>query len=172
MDERDKNEFAEIWRACWEACGKTVTTRQLQLEFATLEPYTIEQVRAGLTAHRRDPDAGQFPPKAADIIRQIDGGKPNVDQIIAAAMKPKTAMAVLCRIEIGSWNLNNWDRYKLAPAAESCIANIPSWKRRIEAGELLDHERQACLRHGVDTDTTRLIAPMHETMRIEQQGAA
>ena len=160
MDKQDKKEFAEMWRACWESCGKTVTDRQLHLEFATLEPYTVEQVKAGLTAHRRDPDAGQYPPKAADVIRNIDGGKPGVDQIIAAAMKPKTALAVLCRIEIGSWNLDNWDRFKLAPLAESCIAQIPEWKQRIESGKLTDHESMALTKYGVNPQTHHLTAPV------------
>lgn len=167
MRDQDKHEFAEMWRACWEACGRTVTTRQLQLEFATLEPYSIEQVRAGLTAHRRDPDAGQFPPKAADIIKHVDGGKPNVDQVIAAAMKPRTALAVLCRMEIGSWNLDNWDRHKLGPHAEACIANLPEWKRRIAAGELTRHEKEVCLKHGVDPRAQQLIAPVRQLEQRE-----
>ena len=159
MDKSDKKEFAEVWRACWESCGKSVTDRQLHLEFATLEDYTIEQVRAGLTAHRRDPDAGQYPPKAADVIRNIDGSKPTVDQIIGAAMKPTTALAVLCRMEIGTWNLDNWTRHQLAPFAERCIASIPEWRQRIESDQLSDHEQAALEKYQV-APVARLTAPL------------
>lgn len=158
MNNRDKKEFAEVWRACWESCGKTVTDRQLRLEFATLEPYTIEQVRAGLTAHRRDPDAGQYPPKAADVIRQVDGRKPTAERIIAAAMEPQTPLAVLCRIKIGAFDLNNRTLFELRPKAEQCIAALPEWKSRIESGNLTEHERERIAHYGADETVSRLDA--------------
>jgi len=169
MDDRDRKGFAEIWRACWESCGKSVTDRQLRLEFATLESYSIEEVRAGLTAHRRDPDAGQFPPKGADVIRQLDGGKHTAAQIIAAARKPQTALAVLCRKEITDWNLRNYDDYRLKSYAESCIAQIPEWRNRIRRGDLTEHEKQIFEKYGVDATAARLFQIDGESLTLEDK---
>lgn len=52
---QDASTFAlSVW---WEAC----------------KSFDLEQVRRALTAHAMDPDRGQFPPKPADLVRQLRG---------------------------------------------------------------------------------------------------
>ncbi len=52
---QDASEFTmRVW---WEAC----------------KGYSLEQVAKALTAHAIDPERGQFPPKVADITRQLSG---------------------------------------------------------------------------------------------------
>lgn len=41
--------------------------------FEALLRYSLEEIRVGLSRHMTDPDQGQFLPKPADIIRNIDG---------------------------------------------------------------------------------------------------
>jgi len=163
MNDRDFNAFSEAWNAAYELCsrGRTCSAGATNLAFEALSIYALEQITGALSQHCRSASAkyGLVP---ADVVALIDGEKPNTDQIIAAAMKPKTALAVLCRIEIGSWNLDNWDRHQLKPLAESCIAQIPEWKQRIEAGELLDHEQMAMLRYGVNPKAGQLAGPIKQ----------
>lgn len=73
MLETDKLEFAEIWGAAWAMYGKVVTTQLLSMAFEALRSYSIQEVRIGLTRHIQSPDTGQFTPKPADVIKQIDG---------------------------------------------------------------------------------------------------
>ena len=52
---QDASPFAlSVW---WQACQK----------------YDIEQVSKALTAHAMDPERGQFAPKPADLVRQLEG---------------------------------------------------------------------------------------------------
>jgi len=52
---QDASDFAlSVW---WEAC----------------KGFDLEQVRKALTAHAMDPERGQFAPKPADIVRQLQG---------------------------------------------------------------------------------------------------
>lgn len=52
---QDVSEFAlSVW---WQAC----------------ERYEFEQVSKALTGHAMDADRGQFPPKPADLVRQLEG---------------------------------------------------------------------------------------------------
>jgi len=159
MRDQDFDAFSEAWSAAYELCsrGKTCSPGATNLAFEALSIYELQQVTAALSQHCRSADAkyGLVP---ADVVALIDGETPTPDQIIAAAMKPRTALAVLCRIEIGSWNLDNWDRHQLKPLAESCIAQIPEWRQRIDAGGLLEHEREAMTRHHVDPKAGQLAA--------------
>lgn len=161
MNDADFQRFAEIWTAAYEAVsrGKAPTPGATSIAFDALAGYTLEQISAALTRHVRDPDAGRYGLTPADVARQIDGGQPTTDQIIGAARKPGTALAVLCRIEIGSWNLDNWNSYQLGPEAERCISRIPEWRQRIAQGELFAHEQQAMIRHGVNPKSDSIAAP-------------
>jgi hypothetical protein len=52
---QDVSDFAmAVW---WQACLR----------------YDLEQVQKALTAHAMDPERGQFAPKPADLVRQLDG---------------------------------------------------------------------------------------------------
>lgn len=74
MNDSDRKVFFRSWAAAWEQCGRTVTDTQLRFAFKALEDLPLAEVQRGILQHSRDPDAGQFPPKPADIIRQIEGG--------------------------------------------------------------------------------------------------
>lgn len=147
MKARDKEAFLQTLTAISELYGKSLSSAGLQIWWSALENYSLAQVQQALSAHARDPDRGQFMPKPADVVRQIDGGRPSPDEIIAMALNPTTPLGVLCRIEIGSWNLQNWTADKLRPLAQVCIHKLPEWHKRIEAGKLLAHERRAVAKY-------------------------
>ena len=155
MQTEHKREFAEIVTAMSEVYGKTISKSGLMLWWQVLEDYTIDQVRQAFAAHARDTERGTWMPRPADIIRHIDGEKPNVDQIIGMALKPSTPLGVLCRIEIGSWNLENWTADKLRPLAQACLEKLPELKARVAAAEFAEHEIAALERYGI-TDALKL----------------
>ena len=141
MKTRDKQAFVQTMTAVTDLYGKPISEAGWSIWWAALEGYSLSQVQQALSAHVRDPDRGQFMPKPADVVRQIDGPKPTADQIIAMALNPTTALGVLCRMEIGSWNLQNWTADKLRPLAQACISKLPEWQAKINENRLLDHER-------------------------------
>jgi hypothetical protein len=160
MNDQDFDTFSDLWTAAYESVsrGKTPSASATNLAFEALRIYTVDQIRIALSRHVRDADAGRYGLTPADVVRQIDGETPTADQVIAAALKPRTPLAVLCRIEIGSHDLNNRTTYELRPLAEGCLAMFPEWRARIAAGRLTDHERERIAHYGADAGSTTLVA--------------
>lgn len=75
MTQDDFDQFCDMWSAAWELIGKKVTPGQLNLAFELLRRYELADITQALTAHMNDPDAGQFAPKPADIVKHISGSK-------------------------------------------------------------------------------------------------
>lgn len=143
MKTRDKQVFMQTLTAVADLYAKPISDAGWQIWWGALKHYPLSCVQQALSAHVKDPDRGQWMPKPADVVRQIDGGRPSPDEIIALALNPTTPLGVLCRLEIGSWNLQNWTAEKLRPLATVCINKLPEWNERINSGKLLAHEAQA-----------------------------
>lgn len=75
MREDDRRGFGELIETAMAVYGRKITTPVIALWWAALARYQFAEVRAAMSAHLQDPDAGQYAPKPADVIRQIDGGK-------------------------------------------------------------------------------------------------
>lgn len=73
MNDSDRKAFFETWASAWEQYGKTVTDRMLKMAFECLREFPLADIQRGVLAHVKDATTGQFPPKPADIIRQIQG---------------------------------------------------------------------------------------------------
>ena len=73
MNDQDRFEFQEVWTATYAMYRQRVSESMLDLSFGALQNYSIDDVRRGLTAHIRNPDTGQFPPKPADVIKHVSG---------------------------------------------------------------------------------------------------
>ena len=147
MKQRDKQAFAQMLTAMSELYGKEASSAYMRLWWNALQHFPLAKVQQAFSDHVKDPDRGQWMPKPADIIRQIDGGRPTVDQIIGMALRPTTPLGVMCRIEIGSWNLENWTADKLRPLAEVCLQKLPEWQKRLDSGQVSEHEQLAFDRH-------------------------
>jgi Domain of unknown function (DUF6475) len=95
---QDVSEFAlGVW---WSAC----------------QPFALEQVRKALTAHALDAERGQFAPKPADIVRQLDGT--HTDRSLVAWG------AVLAAIRgVGGWQSAAFDD----PAIHLAITDMGGW---------------------------------------------
>lgn len=139
MQEQDKAAFRDMMMAVGEVYGREITKPLLQMYFAALYQYGIEQVQVAMMAHMQNPDSGQFFPKPADLIRQMSGTSKQQE----AAIEDKASMAWAC-IErdirrIGSYGTLKMDD-KQALAAVKAIGGWQSlcqtetskmeWKRK------------------------------------------
>lgn len=73
-DDQTRKAFAGAIGAAYIATGKEAPTPSvLRLFWEVLKGYDLADVQRAVMAHMSDPDAGQFAPKPADLIRIIDG---------------------------------------------------------------------------------------------------
>lgn len=101
MQTDQKAEFSAVLAAAMAVYSKTITAGMADLYFAALQQYDLQVVREGMTRHLQDPLSGQYAPKPADIIRQIQAsnhdGRPEGDEAwsIATTAIDERATAVL-----------------------------------------------------------------------------
>ncbi|PRG29268.1 hypothetical protein [Burkholderia multivorans] len=77
MFKDDFDRFVELLDAAYSLHGKALPATAKALFFRSLAPYSLSAVRAAIDAHVKDPQRGQFPPKPADLIAQIEGAASN-----------------------------------------------------------------------------------------------
>lgn len=73
MTKNDLREFCEVWASAYGVYGRDVNDAMFEIVFAALMDYSIEDIRRGLSAHIKNPDTGQYPPKPADVVKHISG---------------------------------------------------------------------------------------------------
>lgn len=101
MNENDKAEFTALMATAYSVYGKPITKPFADLFFAALKVHDLAVVREGLNRHLQDPEAGQYAPKPADIIRQIQAsqhdGRPEGDEAwsMASSASDERVTAVL-----------------------------------------------------------------------------
>lgn len=90
MLNENRTEFTALLATAMAVYGKTITTGMVDLYFSALQRYELDVVREGLNRHLQDPQAGQFAPKPADVIRQIQeshhDGRPEGDEAWSMAI--------------------------------------------------------------------------------------
>ncbi len=159
MNHSDKHAFAELFHGLADyyypgKAGKDNPKRlgkmALQLTFAALEEYSIDQLSQAATAHVKDPENGRFMPVVAHLIKHLEGGTITADMIVAAAKLAETPLGVLARIHIGTWDLNNRNSFDLKQRAEEVLQLLPNWKAKSQSGDYTDHELTMMMKHGVD----------------------
>jgi len=74
MTEDEKKIFLQSLVGIAEIYGKTLSESLIRVYWEILKRYDVEDVARSFTQHASNPDAGQFMPKPADIIKCIDGG--------------------------------------------------------------------------------------------------
>ena len=95
MRNEDYTEFCELLDGAYDPIGsganKIISGSAKGLFFAAMGAYSLETVRAALSAHCLDKVRGRFTPKPADIIEQIEGaaandGRPGAEEAWAIAL--------------------------------------------------------------------------------------
>lgn len=101
MTENDRAEFTSLMATAYSVYGKPITKPFADLFFAALKGHDLAVVREGLSRHLQDTTAGQYAPKPADIIRQIQAsqhdGRPEGDEAwsMASSASDERVTAVL-----------------------------------------------------------------------------
>jgi len=151
MIESDLKRFADILDSLSDYYQRDpLKPMAVKIYFKALEAYEIDQIAEAVTMHLQDTEAGKFYPKAADLIKHIDGGEITSDYIVAAARLADTPLGVLARIHIGTWDLDNLNSFDLKQRAAECLQLLPNWKSRAMAGEYRDHEISMMVKHNVN----------------------
>lgn len=91
MFETDYDEFAALLDAVYALHGKALPAAAKAIFFRAMSRYPLKVVRAAIDAQVRDAQRGQYPPKPADLIAQIEGaaandGRPGEDEAWAWAL--------------------------------------------------------------------------------------
>lgn len=122
----EMTEFAQLLRDAMAFYKQDVSTFALQVWWQACQRFELDQVRKAMTAHVMDTERGQFPPKPADIVRQLEGTK--TDRAMLAWGKVHEAM-----IRIGAYTDVVFDD----PAIHAAVADLGGWVKMCR-GEVKD----------------------------------
>lgn len=110
MQKSDFDDFNGLLTDCLAMWGVAPTAKQSAMWFACLSAYGIDDVRAALIAHMRDPAGGKFEPKPAHIIEQLEraaksDGRPGVEEAwaISIAAKNESDTVIWTRECLQAW---------------------------------------------------------------------
>lgn len=74
MNAQDKLRLIDVLTAAFSIYPNVkLTPMATELWLAALDPFDIRAVQEALSAHVRNPDVGQYPPKPADVVRHLQG---------------------------------------------------------------------------------------------------
>lgn len=154
MNDQDFEKFVELMDDMADYYSRDPMSESAnKLFFNALATRTLEQVQYALSCHMRDPESGRFMPRAADVEKHLTGEKLTTDKIIAMARGPRTPLGVFCRMQIGSYDLNNnSDMFYLRQRAEECLQALPEWETRAQQGQYSQHEVDRMIEHNVAVD--------------------
>ena len=150
MQQGDKAGFKALISDAMEFYRQDVSTFALSVWWQACERFSLEQVTKAMTAHAMDPERGQFPPKPADIVRQLQGTFG--DRSLVAWSLVHQAMQ-----SVGAYkSVDLCD-----PATHQAIADMGGWVKlcRSEVNELPFLQRRFCEAHRVYTQRGSEGAP-------------
>ena len=90
MTPTEKDKFLDVLQGVHDFYGKDMSKFAVSVWAMACETFDVQQVSKALSAHLMDPERGQFMPKPADIVRQLQGT--NTDRSLIAWGKVLDAM--------------------------------------------------------------------------------
>ncbi len=93
MQPADRAPFADLLTQALAFYRQDVTPFTLDVWWEACKGVSLEQVRKAITAHALDPERGQFAPKPADMVRQLQGT--HTDRALIAWGKVFEAMSAV-----------------------------------------------------------------------------
>ncbi len=117
MRAEDKAEFSALIRDALAFYGQATSPFAMGVWWSACERFELEQVRKAMTAHAMDPEAGRFPPKPADIVRQLHGT--NTDRALVAWGRVYAAIS-----DVGSYRSVVFDE----PEIHAAVADAGGWQ--------------------------------------------
>lgn len=131
----------------------------LAMWFMALERFDLADVRAALSRHVGDADRGQYPPRPADVVRQIEGGA-----IGAATLAWGKVLKAIS--SVGQYSTVCFDE----PAINAAISDLGGWPQlcatRTDEIPFVQRRFEASYRAYRDrgnSDYPRQLAGTHET---------
>ncbi len=73
MIQQDKPQFIQLLTGIFSLYRQTVSEFMASVFWNACQRYDLDQIREAFNAHVMDSDVGQFPPKPADIVKQLQG---------------------------------------------------------------------------------------------------
>jgi hypothetical protein len=127
MQPSDREKFATLLADTMAFYGQEISPFAAGVWWQACQAHSFEQVSRALTRHALDPDRGQFPPKPADLVRQLSGTA--TDKAMIAWGKAFDAAG-----RVGAYTDVVFDD----PAIHAAIEDIGGWPRfcRTEAKDL------------------------------------
>ena len=126
MESTDKQKFMEVIVGAAEIIGKLLSKVALKLYWNALNNYDLKSVVVAVEECIKNPDTGQFMPKPADIIKQIDGG--TEDRALIAWTKFERAIR-----SVGTYDSVVFDDHKIHIVAQ----DMGGW---IKFGKVMEDE--------------------------------
>lgn len=81
MQQRDRAAFAELMHAVYALYRSDLSDAVLGIWWEAMRPFELDAVRDALNRHAISPDAGQYLPKPADVIRLLAGSTLDAAQL-------------------------------------------------------------------------------------------
>jgi len=116
MREADRSAFAEALTAVYALYRVELSPMVMGIWWGALKAYDLAAVRDALGRHAMNPDAGQFCPKPADVVRMIEGS--TVDSALAAWAKVVRAIRI-----VGAWQSVVFDD----PLIHAVVDDMGGW---------------------------------------------
>lgn len=116
MNSDDTTAFASLLSDALAFYRQDVSSFALGVWWQACSPFSLEQVRKALTAHALDPERGQFAPKPADLVRQLQGT--HADRSLIAWGKVLDAIQ-----RVGAYQTVVFDD----PAIHAAIVDMGGW---------------------------------------------
>lgn len=121
---QDREAFATMLGAVATIYAKELTPELVAIYWQALAPYDLAAVRQALDRHVKNPDAGQFWPKPADLIRMLGGT--TADAAMSAWVTVERAIR-----RVGGHESVAFDD----PLIHRCIDDLGGWSKLCETAE-------------------------------------
>ncbi len=124
--------FLEVLAGVHDFYGKDMSDFAAELWLEAMRTFDLHQVSKALSGHLMDPDRGQFMPKPADIVRQLQGTQ--TDRALVAWGKVTAAIG-----QVGAYTDVVFDD----PLIHLCIVDAGGWPKVCRT----TYEEQSYLQH-------------------------
>ena len=118
LQPRDKAGFVGMLTAVAGVYGRDVSPAMIDIYWAALAPYDLAAVRQAFDRHVKSPDAGQYMPKPADLIRMLGGT--SADAAMGAWAKVEKAIR-----RVGGHESVVFDD----PLVHRCVDDLGGWPK-------------------------------------------
>lgn len=124
MEKQDRTRFVSAIHGTFEVySAKAVSEQLLDIWWATLKEYSIDDVCVALTRHIADPERGQFPPKPADVIRFLKPSETEAIEHVKGEAEIQWLNVNRAISKVGSYNTPKFKN----PITTACLISLGGW---------------------------------------------